>query len=78
VAYQNAVAYAKHGSRADRVGVKNPDKPGGRDHLHADVRKMLLTARASPKAAAPCVLGRAAGHKQRAHADEESGSSVPT
>ena len=47
VAYQNAVAYAK-----DRVqmrsltGPKAPEKPADPIIVHADVRKMLLTARA--------------------------------
>ncbi len=47
VAYQNAVAYAK-----DRIqmrslsGPKSPDKPADPIIVHADVRKMLLTARA--------------------------------
>jgi alkylation response protein AidB-like acyl-CoA dehydrogenase len=46
-AYQNAVAYAK-----DRVqgrslgGTKAPDKPADPIIVHADVRRMLLTARA--------------------------------
>ncbi len=46
-AYQNAVAYAR-----DRVqgrslsGTKSPDKPADPIIVHADVRRMLLTARA--------------------------------
>ena len=47
VAYQNAVVYAK-----DRIqmrslsGIKAPDKPADPIIVHADVRRMLLTARA--------------------------------
>jgi alkylation response protein AidB-like acyl-CoA dehydrogenase len=53
VAYQNALAYAK-----DRIqmrslsGPKAKDKPADPIIVHPDVRKMLLTAAPTPKAAA--------------------------
>ena len=73
VAYQNAVAYAKQRIQGRSLsGVKNPDKPADEIIFHADVRKMLLTARAYAEG------GRAFAYwvalqadKQRAHADEE-------
>jgi alkylation response protein AidB-like acyl-CoA dehydrogenase len=47
VAYQNAVAYAKERIQGRSLsGVKAPDKPADPIIVHADVRKMLLTARA--------------------------------
>jgi alkylation response protein AidB-like acyl-CoA dehydrogenase len=47
VAYQNAAAYAKERIQGRSLsGVKNPDKPADQIIFHADVRKMLLTARA--------------------------------
>lgn len=47
VAYQNAAAYAKDRIQGRSLsGVKAPDKPADPIIHHADVRKMLLTARA--------------------------------
>jgi hypothetical protein len=47
VAYQNAVAYARERIQGRSLsGVKNPEKPADEIIFHADVRKMLLTARA--------------------------------
>jgi hypothetical protein len=47
VAYQNAAAYAKERIQGRSLsGVKNPDKPADPIIFHADVRRMLLTARA--------------------------------
>jgi alkylation response protein AidB-like acyl-CoA dehydrogenase len=73
VAYQNAVAYAKERIQGRSLsGVKAPDKPADQIIFHADVRKMLLTARAYAEG------GRAFAYwvalqadKQLAHADEE-------
>jgi len=73
VAYQNAVAYAKERIQGRSLsGVKNPDKPADEIIFHADVRKMLLTARAYAEG------GRAFAYwvalqadKQLAHADAE-------
>jgi alkylation response protein AidB-like acyl-CoA dehydrogenase len=47
VAYQNAAAYAKDRIQGRSLsGVKAPDKPADPIIVHADVRRMLLTARA--------------------------------
>ena len=47
VAYQNAAAYAKDRTQGRSLsGVKAPDKPADPIIVHADVRRMLLTARA--------------------------------
>src|SRR5215207_2473193 len=47
VAYQNAAAYAKERLQMRSLsGPKAPDKPADPIIVHADVRKMLLTARA--------------------------------
>ena len=47
VAYQNAAAYAKDRMQMRSLsGVKNPGQPADTIIHHADVRKMLLTARA--------------------------------
>ena len=47
VAYQNAAAYAKDRIQGRSLsGVKAPDKPADLIIVHADVRRMLLTARA--------------------------------
>ena len=47
VAYQNAAAYAKERIQGRSLsGVKAPDKPADPIIVHADVRRMLLTARA--------------------------------
>jgi alkylation response protein AidB-like acyl-CoA dehydrogenase len=47
VAYQNAAAYAKERIQMRSLsGVKAPDKPADPIIVHADVRRMLLTARA--------------------------------
>ncbi len=47
VAYQNAAAYAKDRLQMRSLsGTKAPDKPADPIIVHADVRKMLLTARA--------------------------------
>jgi alkylation response protein AidB-like acyl-CoA dehydrogenase len=51
VAYQNALAYAKERIQSRSLsGVKSPDKAADSILVHPDVRKMLLTAKASPKA----------------------------
>jgi hypothetical protein len=73
VAYQNAVAYAKERIQGRSLsGIKNPDKPADPIIFHADVRRMLLTARAYAEG------GRAFAYwvalqadKQHAHRDEE-------
>jgi alkylation response protein AidB-like acyl-CoA dehydrogenase len=47
VAYQNAVAYARERIQGRSLsGAKSPDKPADPIIVHADVRRMLLTARA--------------------------------
>jgi alkylation response protein AidB-like acyl-CoA dehydrogenase len=72
VAYQNAVAYAKDRLQMRALsGPKAPDKPADPIIVHPDVRKMLLTARPMPKAAAPGHLHRhAAGQGTQAPDDE--------
>jgi alkylation response protein AidB-like acyl-CoA dehydrogenase len=73
VAYQNAAAYAKERVQGRSLsGVKAADKPADPIVFHADVRKMLLTARAYAEG------GRAFAYwvalqadRQIAHADKE-------
>ncbi|HXF45760.1 MAG TPA: acyl-CoA dehydrogenase C-terminal domain-containing protein [Burkholderiaceae bacterium] len=72
VAYQNAAAYAKERLQGRSLsGVKAPDKPADPIIHHADVRRMLLTARAYAEG------GRAFAYwvalqadRQHAHPDE--------
>jgi alkylation response protein AidB-like acyl-CoA dehydrogenase len=72
VAYQNAAAYAKERIQGRSLsGVKAPDKPADPIIHHADVRRMLLTARAYAEG------GRAFAYwvalqadRQHAHPDE--------
>src|SRR5262249_35806708 len=66
VADQNAVAYAKERIQGRSLyGVKNPDKPADEIIFHADVRKMLLTARAYAEG------GRAFGYWVALQADRQ-------
>jgi alkylation response protein AidB-like acyl-CoA dehydrogenase len=73
-AYQNAVAYARERIQGRSLsGAKQPDKPADPIIVHADVRRMLLTARAYAEG------GRAFAYwvalqadKQLHHPDEES------
>jgi alkylation response protein AidB-like acyl-CoA dehydrogenase len=73
-AYQNAVAYAKDRIQGRSLtGVKAPEKQADPIIVHADVRKMLLSARAYAEA------GRAFGYWvamqadiQRSHPDEDA------
>jgi hypothetical protein len=66
VAYQNAAAYAKDRIQGRSLsGVKAPDKQADPIIHHADVRKMLLTARAYAEA------GRAFGYWVAMMADQQ-------
>jgi acyl-CoA dehydrogenase len=58
VAYQNALAYAKDRLQMRSLtGPKAPDKPADPIIVHPDVRRMLLTQRPTPKAAARSPTG---------------------
>jgi alkylation response protein AidB-like acyl-CoA dehydrogenase len=68
VAYQNAVAYAKDRIQGRSLsGVKAPDKPADPIIFHADVRRMLLTARAYAEG------GRAFAYWVALQADKQEG-----
>ncbi|MFZ6674638.1 acyl-CoA dehydrogenase C-terminal domain-containing protein [Undibacterium sp. Xuan67W] len=73
IAYQNALVYAKDRLQMRSLsGVKAPDKPADPIIVHADVRRMLLTAKAYAEGArAFCSYVALQLDKELNHPDEE-------
>jgi alkylation response protein AidB-like acyl-CoA dehydrogenase len=87
VAYQNAAAYAKDRLQGRSMsGVKFPDKPADPLIVHPDVRRMLMTMRATTEAARALVVWtglrydiatRATDAKARDQAEDHMGLMTP-
>src|SRR3989440_7984188 len=87
VAYQNAVAYARHRLQGRSLsGAKAPDKPADPIIVHPDVRRMLMTIKSLNEAARALVLWtalkadvahRSDDEKARQAADDHMGLLTP-